>query len=133
MPQVATVSHAHLVTSSFVIPLVATLVMELAETLVDKSPFDWRERFIKTGWDLCVLAVGSSGAIFTLPEVQRMLGPTYAIDLTVLTLLGTVFLGLCIAAIRKRAQAGISGWHGIVAMFLGGTALGIPWYIVVKT
>jgi hypothetical protein len=88
---------------------------------------------IKTGWDLGVLAVGSSGAIFTIPEVQKLLGTIYTVDIGVLTLFGTMLLGLGIAGIRKVPKTKISGWHGLLAILLGGTALGIPWYIVLKS
>jgi len=125
--------HLHVVTITFVIPIVATLVMEAAETLVDHSQFDWRERFIKTGWDLCVLALGSGAAIFTIPDVQTYLGADFTVDAVVLTLLFTVLFGLFIALIRKVSRERVKGWHGLLALLFGGTALALQWYIVVHS
>lgn len=83
-------------------------------------------------WDLCVLAIGSSGAIFTLPKVRNYLGEIYTVDATALMLLVTVLLGLLVIWMRKIDHQKISGMRGILALALGGTALAIPWYIVMK-
>lgn len=120
--------HLHVVVITFVIPIVATLLMEFAETAVDTSPFDWRERLVKTGWDLCVLAIGSTGAIFTIPQVQKRLGHLFAFDSGLLMLLLTVAFGLGIARMRRSPK--VAGWQGLLALFLGGTALGLQLYIV---
>jgi hypothetical protein len=126
-------THVHVVVSSFVIPIVATVLMELAETVADSTSFDWRERQIKTGWDLCVLALGSGGAIFTLPQVRTYLGDPGTIEAGALTLLVTVILALVIAIIRKRPKEKLAGWQAFAALLLGGMALSIPWYIVMHS
>jgi hypothetical protein len=125
--------HAHLITATFVIPIVATLVVEAIESIIDPSPWDWRDRQIKTGWDLFVLAVGSGGAIFTMPEVQKYLGMTFTVDVGQLAVLVTILLGLGIAAIRRVPSNRVGGWRATLALILGGTALTIPWYIVAHT
>ena len=125
--------HLHAVASTFVIPIAATVLMEMVETIADSTPVDWKDRQIKTGWDLCVLALGTSGAIFTSAEVQKMLGVVYSVDLGIVTLLATMILGLVVAGIRKRTKNHPSGLLGTLALALGGTALVIPWYIVVHT
>jgi hypothetical protein len=117
--------------ASFVIPVLATVIMGFAESL--PSVFDWRERQIKIGWDLCVLSLGSSGAVFTLPQVQRSLGVNFALLMGVLTLIATFGLGVGIAYIRKQPRPQLAGWHGWLALFLGGAALALPWVVVMRS
>jgi hypothetical protein len=107
--------------------------MEFAETLSDTASWHWRDRQLKTGWDLCVLALGSTGGIFTLPQVLKMLGADGSIETGILTLLFIVIFGLGIAFMRKLPKDRLTGWHGNGALLLGGTALTIPWYIVLKS
>jgi uncharacterized membrane protein YczE len=122
--------HVHLVASTIVIPIGATVVMELVETLADEGPFDWRDRQVKTAWDLCVLALGTGSGVFTVPEVQKMLGSAYTVDVGIGSILFTFAVGVIVAAIRRRPKEKRSGWLGFLSLSLAGTTLALPWYIL---
>lgn len=117
----------------FVIPMTATIVMGFLEGVAAHSAIDWRERFLRTGWDLCVLALGSTGAVFSLSQVQQSLGTTWALFLAVMSILVTIFLGVMIALIRRHSVPVISGWLALLAVGLGGTTLTLPWYFVMRS
>lgn len=121
-------SHLHVVLTTFVVPLVSTVVMEVLETVADPSAFDWRDRLMKTGWDLNVLALGTSGAIFTLPAVQKYLSE-FAVETAFVTFCFTAITGMLIAAIRRKK----AGWRSLLALLIGGIAICIPWVLVLKS
>lgn len=110
-----------------IIPVLAAFVMAGVESLVES--LGWKQRLVKTGWDLCVLAVGSVAGIFAVPNVVGLLGPRAVIDATVSCLLSLI-AGVLIMHIRKTKAIELKGWHGFVALGLGGGALIFPWYVV---
>lgn len=123
--------HRIVVATVLVIPIFATFVMEVAESLVES--LGWRIRLGRTGWDLCVLAVGSTGGIFTLPGVIAQWGTDWSVSLGVLVLLVAVVCGLFVIHLRKTKPAEVKGWQAILAVSLGMTALALPWYFVLTS
>lgn len=112
------------------LPVAATFVMELAESLVET--LGWRIRLIRTGWDLCVLSVGCAGGIFTLPGVLNRWGP----EETILAGIGVVFVsiccGICVIHIRKTEPRNVKGWQSLLAVGLGIASLALPLYFALS-
>jgi hypothetical protein len=111
-----------------VIPVVATLLMEAAESIVES--LGWRIRLGRTGWDLCVLSVGSTGAIFTLPGVLAAWGPEMAVIYGLLALLIALMCGVFIIHLRKTKPQAVKGWQALLAVGFGMASLALPWYFV---
>jgi hypothetical protein len=130
MPE-KTPSHLLVVLTVLVIPIAATLVMELAEALVES--LGWRIRLGRTGWDLCILGVGSTGAIFTLPGVVEEWGPEVAVIAGIMALLVAISCGLFIIHLRKTKPEHVKGWQSILAVGLGVASLALPWYFVTRS
>jgi hypothetical protein len=123
-------AHALLVVTIIVVPLFATLVMEAAEALTES--LGWRIRLGRTGWDLCVLAVGLTGAVFTLPGVVTKWGPEWAVCDGLIALLIAVACGVFIIHLRKTKPENIKGWQSFLAVGLGLVSLALPLYFVVS-
>lgn len=122
-------THAVLVLSVLVIPLGATFLMEIAEAIPES--LGWRVRLCRTGWDLCVLAVGSTGGIFTLPGVLNGWGAELAVIYGIGSLIIAVMCGLCNIHIRKTKPDDLTGMQAYLSIGLGVAALVLPWYFVV--
>lgn len=121
-------SHTLDVVTVFLIPILATFVMEAAESLVES--LGWRVRLGRTGWDLCVLAVGVGGGIFTLPSVVAKWGAAWSVALGAIVLLFAVLCGLFNIHLRKTKPAHLKGWQILVSVGLGIAALALPLYFV---
>lgn len=124
-------SHPAVILTVLVIPLGATFLMEIAEAIAES--LGWRVRLGRTGWDLCVLAVGSTGGVFTLPGVLDGWGPEMAVSYGILALLIAVGCGLIIIHLRKTKPEELQGWQAIMAVGLGMAALAFPWYFVITS
>src|SRR5262249_35445390 len=113
------------VTLALIFPIIAALVMTAIESLVET--LGWRQRMLKGGWDLCVLAVGSIAGIFGIPKVVDQWG-TRAVPLCILATFVALFSGILILHIRKKASDKPTGLQGFISLVLGGAALVLPWY-----
>jgi hypothetical protein len=115
--------------AAIVLPVVVTVIMGALEEGVDK--IGWRGRLVKTGWDLCILSVGSAG-IYATPQMVDGWGPAaplFAAGSVVISLGFTV----AISFIRKIDPARITLLHGLGSIALGGGALGMPIYFVLHS
>lgn len=121
-------SHAVVAVVVVGLPVLATFIMELAESLVET--LGWRIRLIRTGWDLCVLSVGCAGGIFTLPGVLNRWGSVETILAGLLVVFVSIGCGICVIHIRKTPPAAVKGWQSLLAVGLGIASLALPLYFV---
>lgn len=121
-------SHVVIATVVIGLPVGATFVMEVAESLVET--LGWRARLLRTGWDLCVLSVGCAGGIFTLPGVLTRWGPEESVLAGFGVLLMSILCGIFVIHIRKTEPAQVKGWQSLLAVGLGIASLALPLYFV---
>jgi hypothetical protein len=124
-------SHSLVVVVALVLPTIATLAMEVAESLIET--LGWKIRVARTGWDLCVLAVGSTGGVFTLPGVEERWGTDWSIALGLIALMVAFICGLFIIHLRKTRPEHVKGWQSLLAVGLGVASLVLPWYFVISS
>ena len=117
--------HVNVLVTTILLPLFATFVMEGVESLVESNT--WKARIAKTGWDLCVLGVGTIAGIFGLPEMQSRWGQQTAVYCA-LAMLVAFGAGVLNVKIRKTPALEISGKQALTALGCGGAALVLPWY-----
>jgi hypothetical protein len=113
------------------IPVLATFIMELAESLVET--LGWRIRLMRTGWDLCVLSVGCAGGIFTLPGVLSQWGPVETIIAGLIVVFVSIGCGIVVIHIRKTEPRAVKGWQSLVAVGLGIASLTLPVYFIMRS
>jgi hypothetical protein len=125
--------HEHFIIVGAVLglPIFVTFLMEAAESLVET--LGWRVRLVRSGWDLCVLAVGSTGGIFTLPDVIDQWGGDSSTFFGMTSLLLAFFFAVLIIHIRKTEPKALRGWQSFLAIGLGIAALSLPCYFVLTT
>jgi hypothetical protein len=124
-------SHAGVILSVLIIPLGATILMEVAESIAES--LGWRVRLGRTGWDLCVLAVGSAGGVFTLPGVLEGWGPELAVSFGIIAFGVAIGCGLFIIHLRKTKPEDVKGWQAMLSVGLGIASLALPWAFVLKS
>ena len=124
-------SHSVVAVVVLGIPVVATFIMELAESLVET--LGWRIRLLRTGWDLCVLSVGCAGGIFTLPGVLNRWGPIETIVAGLLVVFASIGCGICVIHIRKTPPDALKGWQSLFAVGLGIASLALPLYFILSS
>lgn len=117
-------------TTSVVLPAFFVLLMTFVESLV--APMDWRERSIKVAWDLCVLALGVVGAVFSDANMVKAYTAPWAVVGGLFSVLLTLACAVCIAKLRVRGSRFYRGWDAMLALALGGAALALPGYLVLK-
>jgi hypothetical protein len=124
-------THLLLILTVLGFPLLATFVMEGVEALIET--LGWRIRLGRTGWDLCVLAVGSTGGIFALPEVVHEWGEAWSRTLGLFCLLVSFSCGVFIVHLRKTPVEKVKGWQTFLAVGLGIAALAFPSYFLIMS
>lgn len=113
------------------LPVAATLLMELAESLVET--LGWRIRLIRSGWDLCVLSVGCAGGIFTLPGVLSRWGQIETILAGLLVVFVSLGCGISVIHIRKTEPTRVTGKQAHLAVGLGIASLALPLYFILSS
>lgn len=98
--------------------------MSALEHLVERV--DWRMRLASVGWDLCVLALGVAGGVFSNP---RVIGTASAEQVVVAGIFSVaISLGATVAIAFIRREKAVTGWGATISLALGGTALSFPAY-----
>lgn len=114
--------------TSVVLPFVFMLLMNLIEGLIES--LGWERRLMKVAWDACVLALGITGGIFANPDVVRKYTANWAVVLGLASVVVSLGLAMLIAYLRRNP---VAGWKPLVALLLGGLALGPPTYLTLAT
>lgn len=111
---------------SVVLPLGVLCIATLIDDLVEHIPS--RRRLTKVGWELCVLAMGLTGATFADDGVSGRFGNPMAI---ILALFSFMFgLGSITLISHWRARRPEELWTGIAALILGAVSVAIPGYLM---
>jgi hypothetical protein len=118
--------HPLVVASAVGVPALTVLVMTLLEGYAE--PKEWRYGISKLGWDLCVLAVGLVGGIFTNPEIVDTFRSRSTIGL-VEAICFLSCLATAIVIMHLRRGEDVNGRRAVLALVFGGVALAIPTYI----
>jgi len=111
--------------TSLIVPIAASVVMQALESLVES--LGWRVRLVRTGWDLCMLALGSAAGIFVLPGIVQQFGSKATLWLAI-SLVISFLCATLVMHIRKTKPEKLTGPQAVCALLLGGTALTLPWY-----
>jgi hypothetical protein len=111
--------------SYLVIPFLVSVAMVYAENLVE--PLPWRDRGVKTGWDLCVLALGILGGI--IAEKKGRSDDSIALGMSLFILI--LIIAFMIGGMRQKKPK--TGLHALLSMALGGISLALPFYWVVHS
>lgn len=112
-----------------VIPVIATVVMSLIEGIAAPEE-DHRDRVMKVASDLCILAAGLAGGVLTHSTVADAPQHVEA-DMVLSPLAILLSVGLAAIIVMMRRKKPVSGWRALVAILLGGAALGLPIYHIV--
>jgi hypothetical protein len=101
-----------------IIPVMSTIIMFAIEAMTDR--LEWKARWIKTGWDLCVLALGLQGGFI----VEKRSLNHDSMTLGFMIFLGILICGVSIAILRQKDPK--TGIHALIAFSLGGLSLALP-------
>ena len=107
------------------LPLVFVIIMSGFEGVIETV--DWRLRLMRVAWDLCVLAFGVMGHLFTAPGMDG-----YSPQLLVVSILfcvALIFSVICVIAHLRKGP--VAGWKVVLSLALGGVALGFPSFLVI--
>lgn len=127
--QALTARHYDVLLTAIVLPLLATFIMGVMESLVESVGF--LVRLVRTGWDLCILAAGAGAGIFATPDAVNRWG-IYGVLWAILSFAVSILCAGIIMHIRKTKREHVKWWHAATSLALGGGAVALPIYFIVK-
>ncbi len=106
------------------IPLAVLCVISLIGHFVE--PLTFRNWCIKTGWEMCIMAMGVTGGAFANDAVIGRFGQQMAIVIALLTFIMGLGAAVIIAHLRRTG----SRWASSISVFLGIIVISIPAYLM---
>jgi hypothetical protein len=102
-------------------------------TIAVAPPSEGWETLLDASLDLTILSLGATGAIFDNAKVAQTFGANsalVAVTVIAVDLIAASILVL-IRARTMRSHVPVSGWHGIIALFIGMVTLLAPIAVIV--
>lgn len=115
--------------TSVLLPVLFVLVMTGVETLAEPYVAA-QDRAFRIGWDLCVLALGVAGSVFSLPQIISAYSPELAVVLGWLSM--ALSLGGAVVIAHLKRTRVFPAARTCASVLIGGGALVLPSYALLN-
>jgi hypothetical protein len=115
----------------FALPALFVFVMGLLDWRFRPGP--WQDWLSDLGWDSHVPAWGALGGVFTNSAINRSFRNQDEVVVAALICVAVLLIvAISLLSVMPERYKQQVGWKAILALFLGGFALAVPWAVAFR-